>query len=483
MDQALRAHLPVILFYCDTQADDLPGLAARGVRHFLRLPATDAELHAQLLAATGAPLREPRDKTRDALTGFAQASELRNWLSHAMGEGATALLLINLARFDTINAALGREAGDAALRAMARRVEPLVTELSGCGRMIARMPGAEFAVGLSGAVGKERLHLLAEAIVETVSRPLPTREGPIRLGCRVAVIDQIATDRTPNQFIRRASRELGEIRDGEAGAIRLALGEVAEAGELSRSLHADLRAALTNDEIDVLFQPQVSVTSGQIEGVEALARWRHPVRGEIGAATLFAVAEQSGYMVELSSHIQRRALQMVAAWPEKLSHLRLSVNVTGADLERPRFFKAMQAMIEESGFPRGRLTIEITESSLMQNLEATAKTLSQFRAVGCRVAIDDFGTGYSSLAWLKTLPADYLKLDQGLAGDIMGSERDAVVLRGVIGMARSLGLSVIAEGVETETQLALLAREGCTLYQGFFCSPPVDVVGLLGLLG
>ena len=140
-------------------------------------------------------------------------------------------------------------------------------------------------------------------------------------------------------------------------------------------------------------------------------------------------------------------------------------------------------MIEESGFPRGRLTIEITESSLMQNLEATAKTLSQFRAVGCRVAIDDFGTGYSSLAWLKTLPADYLKLDQGLAGDIMGSERDAVVLRGVIGMARSLGLSVIAEGVETETQLALLAREGCTLYQGFFCSPPVDVVGLLGLLG
>ena len=332
VDQALRAHLPVILFYCDTQADDLPGLAARGVRHFLRLPATDAELHAQLLAATGAPLREPRDKTRDALTGFAQASELRNWLSHAMGEGATALLLINLARFDTINAALGREAGDAALRAMARRVEPLVTELSGCGRMIARMPGAEFAVGLSGAVGKERLHLLAEAIVETVSRPLPTREGPIRLGCRVAVIDQIATDRTPNQFIRRASRELGESRDGEAGAIRLALGEVAEAGELSRSLHADLRAALTNDEIDVLFQPQVSVTSGQIEGVEALARWRHPVRGEIGAATLFAVAEQSGYMVELSSHIQRRALQMVAAWPEKLSHLRLSVNVTGADL-------------------------------------------------------------------------------------------------------------------------------------------------------
>jgi EAL domain-containing protein (putative c-di-GMP-specific phosphodiesterase class I) len=156
--------------------------------------------------------------------------------------------------------------------------------------------------------------------------------------------------------------------------------------------------------------------------------------------------------------------------------------VTAGDIGKPRFIKSFLDMVGESGFPRQRLTVEITESGLMADLASAGRILGQLRTAGCRVAIDDFGTGYSSLAWLKALPADYLKLDSGLTGEISGSDRDRVVIRAVISMARSLGLSVIAEGVETEAQRDALAREGCSLYQGFLCSRPVDEAGLLGLV-
>jgi len=222
----------------------------------------------------------------------------------------------------------------------------------------------------------------------------------------------------------------------------------------------------------------VSISSGRIEGVEALARWRHPRHGQIGAKTLFLVAQQSDYLLELSAHIQKQALEIAAAWPATLRRLRLSLNVTGQDVRQPRFAKRFLRRVEASGFPKSRLTIEITESGLMDDLPASARTLAQLRAAGCRVAIDDFGTGYSSLAYLKDLPADYLKLDQGLSAEIAGSTRDRVVVRGAIEMARSLGLSVIAEGVESEAQLRLLAREGCSHYQGFLRAGALDVAAL-----
>ena len=184
----------------------------------------------------------------------------------------------------------------------------------------------------------------------------------------------------------------------------------------------------------------------------------------------------------LSDHVQRLAVHAAAAWPASLSELRLAVNVTAADIAVPRFAERFTAMVDSCGFPRGRLTVEITESGLIQDLESASSLLAALRQSGFRVAIDDFGTGYSSLAYLKALPLDYLKIDKKLAEDITGSTRDRVVVHGVIEMARSLGLSVIAEGVETDEQLTLLAREGCNYYQGFLCSEPVDVATLKALV-
>jgi EAL domain-containing protein (putative c-di-GMP-specific phosphodiesterase class I) len=247
-------------------------------------------------------------------------------------------------------------------------------------------------------------------------------------------------------------------------------------------LEIDLRRALDHDQIDILFQPQVDIGTGLIMGVEALARWRHPQLGELGAVPLFATAASSDFVVQLSAHIQQRALRLAAAWPEQMSKLRVSVNVTSADIAGPNFVEEFLGRVDEAGFPRDRLTIEVTESGLIADLAGAAEMLAQLRRAGLRVAIDDFGTGYSSLAYLKALPLDYLKIDKTLAEDITGSTRDRIVVRGVIDMARSLGLSVITEGVETKAQLSLLAREGCNYYQGYLCSPPVDSTTLAAML-
>ncbi len=423
---------------------------------------------------------------RDPLTGTRNANALRKWINARVREsddGAPLfVLLIAVTQFEMVNAAFGREVGDSLLRAVARRIEPRVVDLAGRSAIVSRVAGAEFAIGIDSGIGVDRVGLLAEQLVEAIERPFISADQAITLGSRIGVVQATPDDSDATAVLRRASQALAEAKARDNGRIRMLVGDAAEEALFDASLHSDLRAALNNGEIDILFQPQVSVTTGEIVGVEALARWEHPVHGPLGAVTLFSVAEQSDYLVALSAHVQERAAQAAAAWPENLWGLRLSINVTAADIAKPGFLDTFLEMIDASGFPKERLTVEITESGLMEDLPVAAALLASLRAAGCRVAVDDFGTGYSSLAYLKALPLDYLKIDKSLAGDITGSTRDRIVVRGVIDMARSLGLSVIAEGVETDEQLRLLAQEGCNIYQGYLCAEPLDVEALNRLM-
>jgi len=432
------------------------------------------------------PLESSGTQSRDPMTGVRDARAVRAWLERQLGTAAEAaqppvvLLLLAVSRFDTINAAFGRSTGDSVLQAVARRIERCI-DADGRQRLVARIAGAEFAVLLGAPTSLGEGRFLAGQLVESIARPFMSGDHVITLGSRVGVVaaepgDDVAA------LLRRASAALAEAKAGESGPVK-----VQEAGEASENalgdrLEIDLRRALDQDEIEILFQPQVSIASRRIVGAEALARWRHPELGELGAITLFGVAERSDYLVQLSDHVQRKALAAAAAWPDSLAGLRLSVNITAADIVRPGFAAQFVETVRESGFDGARLTVEVTEGGLIEDLSAAASLLAGLRGSGLRVAIDDFGTGYSSLAYLKALPLDYLKIDKRLVEDIGGSPRDQVVVRSVIDMARSLGLEVIAEGVETEEQLALLAREGCNLYQGFLCSPPADVPTLAGMM-
>ena len=425
-------------------------------------------------------------QSRDPLTGLRDGGAARAWIARhlsapAEGEGPPLVaLLLAVSRFDAINAAFGRATGDSVLQAVARRIERQV-DADARSRLVARMAGAEFAVLLARPTSLAEGRFLAGQLVEGIARPFVSGDHAITLASRVGVVAAGPADDAAS-LLRRASAALAEARSAESAPIRV-LDDSAESDTaLGDQLAVDLRRALDQDEIEIRFQPQVSVTDGAIVGAEALARWRHPSLGELGAITLFTVAEHSDYLAQLSDHVQRKAIQEAAAWPQSMAALRLSVNITAADIIRPGFAAQFLKLVAASRFDARRLTVEVTEGGLIEDLGAAARLLADLRQGGLRVAIDDFGTGYSSLAYLKALPLDYLKIDKRLCEDIAGSTRDRIVVRSVIDMARSLGLTVIAEGVETEEQLGLLAQEGCNIYQGFLCSPPVPSAELVAMV-
>jgi diguanylate cyclase (GGDEF)-like protein len=420
----------------------------------------------------------PRTATRDPLTGLADRQAALKWIEQAIEQcddqaNDCFVLLLSISRFDAINATYGRATGDALIRATARRIERLARGFGSRRYLVARLAGAEFAVGLLGPSQDGEAYMLAEQLGATATRPFASGNHVVSFSCRVGGTRVEDGERDPALLLRRASAALAEAKASETGLPQLLDSSGHAASEVASRLEIDLRSALEKDEIEILFQPQLSITTGAVIGVEALARWQHPILGELGAVPLFAAAARSDYLVPLSRHVHRKALEIATAHQSTFRWLRLSINVTAADIAQPDFAAQFLAMVDESAFDRRRLTVEITESGLIEDLSAAGTLLARLRSAGLKVAIDDFGTGYSSLAYLKALPLDYLKIDQQLSQDIAGSARDRVVVSSVIEMARSLGLSVVAEGVENEEQLSLLAQAGCNVYQGFIFSPPI----------
>lgn len=418
--------------------------------------------------------------SRDHLTGLRSRQAALDWLDRRAGLPTT-ILLLSISQFDRMNAAYGQVVGDALLGRIARRIERMVDDVAP-GTMVARIAGTEFLIGLTGEVaGSDRATFLARQLIGAVGQPFSAGDHLIRLIARCGIAQARAEDDV-TQLLRRAGTALSDARQAGGEGIRILSAEKQSRQVDADRLETDLRLALDRGEISIVFQPQYPVDSDKISGVEALARWNHAHYGPLGAGILFATAERSDYMLPLSAHIQAEALRQAAAWPRALAELRLSINVTAADIAQPGFMVDFLGLVDRSGFPRSRLTVEITESGLIEDVGAASALLTALRAEGLGVAIDDFGTGYSSLAYLKNLPLDYLKIDSGLAQDIAGTARDRIIVRGVIHMAKSLGLKVIAEGVETEEQLALLSREGCDYYQGFLRSAGVSSADLINLV-
>lgn len=415
----------------------------------------------------------------DQLTRLANAASFNDWVSARLAgqsayDPAVIVIMIAISRFDEINAAYGRSVGDALLEAVGRRLSRRIDDDDGETALVARLGGAEFAVALGGPITLSEASFLAQRIGESFDRPYLSAGHMVHLTCRMGVAVGEASLESADTLLRRASAALADAKEQEPNTFHIYVGDsrVDALRELA-TLESDLRQAMTNDEIVILFQPQVDIATGAVTGVEALTRWLHPRLGTLSAETLLSVAERAEIFPLLSGRIWERTLEVARAWPKTLDHVRLSVNIGATELGADDFARKFLERIDAGGFDRNRITLEITESGLIENLERAATMLADFRSRGLRIAIDDFGTGYSSLAYLKALPLDYLKLDRRLAGDMAGSARDRIVVSGVIEMARSLGLGVVAEGVETEEQLVVLARAGCTSYQGYLCSRPL----------
>ena len=247
---------------------------------------------------------------------------------------------------------------------------------------------------------------------------------------------------------------------------------------VARALESDLLKALGRDEIQVLFQPQVSTVTGEIYGAEALARWHHPSRDVVGARDLFAIAEKASLVAPLSRHIVAKALDMAADWPQEM---RLSLNITPEELAEGIFAQTFIEVVERSRFTPDRLTLEITEDILLTDLDFAATALGTLHDAGFRIALDDFGAGFCNFRYLKLLPLDVIKLDRSMVEGIASDKRDLEVLRAIVALCRALDLDIVAEGIESQEQLDVIVEEGCALWQGFLRSEPIDPAAMLQL--
>ncbi len=429
---------------------------------------------------------EPINRRHDPLTGLATGDQLQEWLAPRLAEGAPAFVLaVGIGRVAQINTAYGRAVADKVLTEAAQRLGQIVDGRGSTGaRLLARLAAAEFAVALVGGVDLADANRLAAALTGAFDQPFLTDNRVIHLSCRVGIAgaaeDPARPGGDPAGLIRSASAALATARAGEAGAITVFRADPS-GDRLTRlaDLAAELHDALAGNGITVLFQPQMSLASGQITGVEALVRWNHPQLGLLPAETLFETAASAELAIRLGRHIRARAMAMAAAWTGSMTRLRLSVNVTAADLADPGFVEALEAGISESGLPRRRLTLEVTEGALIDDMRGAMNLLAALRATGLRVALDDFGTGYSSLAWMAVLPVDAIKLDRSFTLGLSGTPRERVVVETVVRLSKQLGFAVIAEGVEDEAQLEAVRLAGCDSVQGFKVAEPLPVAELL----
>lgn len=451
------SHSGPVLLLCDAgQAAGLAGGVA-GITHSLVAPFGEEALELQL-----ALLRDQLGNDADLTHNL----HLRLAALAQGGQGRLHAMLIGLRRMSAINATYGAGVGDVALEAIEQRLVRNSARLSGGGALTVRLSGGDFLIAHVAPEDRVGWQVIAERLLRIVSEPLEAAGHRLRLTARAALA--IARpDEAPLSLLDRLSAGLAAARENAAEPVRWADRQADNAPASGYRLEQEIVHAIERNEITVLFQPQFCVESGRITGAEALARWQHPQHGEIGAGTLFAIADKADFTRLLSRHIRLRAMEQASAWTGVLGKLRLSLNVTAEDLGEQGFAERELAMIAASAFDASRLTLEMTESALVPDLKRAAARFASLREAGVCIAVDDFGTGYSSLLYLKRLPLDYLKLDHAMTRDLGGAEADRIIVRSIIAMAKALDLKVIAEGVESEAQLAALREEGCDYFQGF----------------
>ncbi len=432
-------------------------------------------------------LRMKHSDLRDVLTGLAGTDaaqdRLTDWQQQAADLGLAApvhIMLLALGRFDTVNLAYGEAAGDGALVTVAQRIGHFSEDEFEDGDWIAaRIGGGKFLLAVREACSRERWQWLGEALADAVAHPIAGLEdtATLRLWPRVALMRAMPGE-GPKIIFDRLGQALERAHQSHGQRVVWADGGHTPRGRPSAQLEADLLAALDRDEIEVVYQPQYNLPDDRLIGAEALARWQHPQLGRIGASALFAIAERADHIAPLSRHIAERALNDAAQWP---GEMRLSLNVTPADLAAASFARELRTLIAASGFAPEQLTLEITEHVLLSELERSAAMLGDLRTSGVRIALDDFGAGFCNFRYLQILPLDYLKLDRAMIEGIADAPKDMAVFRAIVAMAKALGLMVIAEGIETQTQRDLIASEGCEFYQGFLQAAPMSAVDFAAL--
>nr|WP_043238173.1 EAL domain-containing protein [Stutzerimonas azotifigens] len=417
----------------------------------------------------------------DALTGLPNRNQLREHLEQRLEPGggqpaACTLLYIDLDRFKPINDTFGHAAGDEVLLQVAERLRLCTRD----GDLIARLGGDEFVMVLDGTHAEADIEHLCARLMAALDEPFQHAGQRLYIGASIGIANAPQDAARAGELLRRADVALYQAKADGRGAWRFYSQEMDDRLHERQRLEDELRTAIDKGQFVLHFQPRYLSEGLRLRGAEALLRWQHPTQGLLLPDTFIPLAEETGLIVPLGAWVLREACVQARHWPQDTV---VSVNLSAIQLRRGKLLDEVRAALFESDLPAGRLELEITESALLHDSQATLELLRSLKALGVRMAMDDFGTGYSSLSNLRNFPFDLIKIDRSFVAGMASSPDDQSIVHALIGLGRGLRLEVTAEGVETADQLQTLVAAGCTEVQGFHMSQPLPAQALYQLFG
>jgi diguanylate cyclase (GGDEF)-like protein len=411
----------------------------------------------------------------DALTDLPNRVRFREQLEHAMIHARRgqplALLFLDLDQFKSVNDTLGHPIGDALLQAVAARLLQGMRETDS----VARLGGDEFAIIQAPIEQPTEATIFAARLIERLDAPFDIAGHQISIGTSIGIAFAPEDGVDPDQLLKCADLALYRAKQDGRGVYRLFQAGMDAQMQARRLLELDLRHALTAGQLEPFYQPCVNVRTGVVSGFEALLRWRHPERGIVPPGQFIPLAEEIGLIVPIGAWVLRQACFAAASWP---GNMRVSVNLSPAQFKSADLIATVVEALHDADLSADRLELEITETVILQDTDATMAILRQLQALGLRIALDDFGTGYSSLSYLQRFPFDRIKIDQSFVRDVCSKRHCAAIVRAVASLSNELGIATTAEGVETREQFDVVTQAGCTEVQGYLYSPavPIDAV-------
>ena len=421
---------------------------------------------------------------RDPVTGLPNRALFSELLTHAVQHAQRtdtpfALLTLDLDNFKIVNESLGHRRGDQLLLEVARRLQGLLPESDA----IARVGGDEFMVIVERREGMPWVDLLAQRMIESLATPFVFEGQPVYVGACIGIAMYPADAQDADTLQRHADAALHQAKSQGRGVLRFFAPELSDRATSRLTLESDLRRAIEHDELCLHYQPQIDLLDGRVVGMEALVRWNHPTRGMVGPGEFIAFAEESGLVIRLGNWVLHEAGRQMREWLDQgLNPPRVSVNVSAVQLSHGGVSDTLNGVLCACQLSPEYIELEITESFIMRDRERSLQTLADLKEQGVKLAVDDFGTGYSSLAYLQQLEVHRLKVDMSFVQDMVDNEGKASIVRAVVAMGHSLGLEVVAEGVETDDQARALRGLQCDSIQGYLVSRPLAAADMAAFL-